>query len=426
VDGVKPALAAAEAAGDEAAMLYLRHLALFLTTFLGEHGTLLETEGYKEALRSGLDYLVQASDVGDAEIFKICVEFWLRCAASLYDTETMYNPALPSLAAVVASGGPGGSSLDAAAPATISPMPMPPLSGDVAAAGPGGNPRKPLYAEVLCRVREVMIRHMARPEEVLIEKDDSGEYVREQQKDTDAIALYKVMRDTLVFLTHLDPRNTEELMLEKLTKQVNGEEWGYDVLNTLCWAIGSISGTMAELDEKNFLVTVIKDLLLLCETKRGKSNKAVIASNIMCAGAAPAPRAARGILLFPRAHPPLSFFPPRTPPGTSSASTRASCARTGSFCARWSSSCLSSCTKSTRACRTWPWTRSLKSRRRRGGGSCRCRRARRARLSRTCACSCRRLCRTSSRTRCTPFTRRRATWWARTPPRPRARRARSG
>jgi hypothetical protein len=192
-------------------------------------------------------------------------------------------------------------------------MPMPPLSGDVAAAGPGGNPRKPLYAEVLCRVREVMIRHMARPEEVLIEKDDSGEYVREQQKDTDAIALYKVMRDTLVFLTHLDPRNTEELMLEKLTKQVNGEEWGYDVLNTLCWAIGSISGTMAELDEKNFLVTVIKDLLLLCETKRGKSNKAVIASNIMCAGAAPAPRAARGILLFPRAHPPLSFFPPRPP-----------------------------------------------------------------------------------------------------------------
>ena len=36
-----------------------------------------------------------------------------------------------------------------------------------------------------------------------------------------------------------------------------------------------------EEDEKRFLVTVIKDLLGLCENKRGKDNKAVIASNIM-------------------------------------------------------------------------------------------------------------------------------------------------
>lgn len=33
--------------------------------------------------------------------------------------------------------------------------------------------------------------------------------------------------------------------------------------------------------EKRFLVTVIKDLLGLCEQKRGKDNKAVVASNIM-------------------------------------------------------------------------------------------------------------------------------------------------
>ena len=34
-------------------------------------------------------------------------------------------------------------------------------------------------------------------------------------------------------------------------------------------------------DEKRFLVTVIKDLLGLCEQKKGKDNKAIIASNIM-------------------------------------------------------------------------------------------------------------------------------------------------
>jgi exportin-1 len=38
---------------------------------------------------------------------------------------------------------------------------------------------------------------------------------------------------------------------------------------------------MHEEDEKRFLVTVIKDLLGLVEQKRGKDNKAIIASNIM-------------------------------------------------------------------------------------------------------------------------------------------------
>ena len=40
---------------------------------------------------------------------------------------------------------------------------------------------------------------------------------------------------------------------------------------------------MNEEDEKRFIVTVIKELLGMCEHKRGKDNKAVIASNIMCA-----------------------------------------------------------------------------------------------------------------------------------------------
>ena len=69
--------------------------------------------------------------------------------------------------------------------------------------------------------------------------------------------------------------------LEKLEAQVDGSQWTWRNLNTLCWAIGSISGAMNEDDEKRFLVTVIKDLLGLCENKRGKDNKAIIASNIM-------------------------------------------------------------------------------------------------------------------------------------------------
>lgn len=65
---------------------------------------------------------------------------------------------------------------------------------------------------------------------------------------------------------------------------MQGKEWSWATLNTLCWAIGSISGSMQEEQENRFLVTVIRDLLNLCELTRGKDNKAIIASNIMYAG----------------------------------------------------------------------------------------------------------------------------------------------
>lgn len=141
--------------------------------------------------------------------------------------------------------------------------------------------RKHKYAEVLSSLRTVMIEKMVRPEEVLIVENDEGEIVREFVKESDTIQLYKTTRECLVYLTHLDVVDTESIMADKLAKQVDGSEWSWANCNTLCWAIGSISGAMNEETEKRFLVTVIKDLLGLTEMKRGKDNKAVVASNIM-------------------------------------------------------------------------------------------------------------------------------------------------
>lgn len=44
--------------------------------------------------------------------------------------------------------------------------------------------------------------------------------IREIVKDTDSMALYKIMRETLVYLTHLDYRDTEQKMTDKLATQV--------------------------------------------------------------------------------------------------------------------------------------------------------------------------------------------------------------
>uniref|UniRef100_S4R883 Exportin-1 n=1 Tax=Petromyzon marinus TaxID=7757 RepID=S4R883_PETMA len=221
----------------------------FVNSFSQSHDNMLSLTLYKsKILFDALHYMVLISEVEETEIFKICLEYWNHLASELYRESPMPN----------------------------SPSPL--LLGNH---HPEVPPRRQIYLPVLSKVRLIMVSRMAKPEEVLVVENDQGEVVREFMKDTDSINLYKNMRETLVYLTHLDYVDTERIMTEKLHAQVNGTEWSWKNLNTLCWAIGSISGAMYEEDEKRFLVTVIKDLLGLCEQKRGKDNKAIIASNIM-------------------------------------------------------------------------------------------------------------------------------------------------
>ncbi|CAM9157205.1 unnamed protein product [Discosporangium mesarthrocarpum] len=233
----------------EVEQVFLKKLALFFTGFMKSHLAVLENRDTQEVLMAGMEYLVHISEVPDDEIFKICLEFYHYFSQDLYQDLVQTFPATTSLG--LAQGAP---------PASF---------------------RRAVYKESLTKIRHVLITRMAKPEEVLIVEDENGEIVRETTRDTEAIAQYKTMRETLVYLTHLNNEDTETIMLEKLSKQVEGSQFSWNNLNTLCWAIGSISGAMNEEEEKRFLVTVIKDLLNLCEMKRGKDNKAVVASNIM-------------------------------------------------------------------------------------------------------------------------------------------------
>ncbi|KOC68339.1 Exportin-1 [Habropoda laboriosa] len=201
----------AYAAGQDQEQNFIQNLAIFLCTYLKEHGQFIEKKQLNELLLKALHYLVLISEVEEVEIFKICLEYWNALAMDLYRSHPFMVPSALFM---------------------VKNRTLP--------------TRRLFYCPVLTKVRYIMISRMAKPEEVLVVENENGEVVREFMKDTDSINLYKNMRETL-----------------------------------LCWAIGSISGAMHEEDEKRFLVTVIKDLLGLCEQKKGKDNKAIIASNIM-------------------------------------------------------------------------------------------------------------------------------------------------
>nr|4HAX_C Chain C, Exportin-1 [Saccharomyces cerevisiae] len=209
---------------------FLQDLAMFLTTYLARNRALLESdESLRELLLNAHQYLIQLSKIEERELFKTTLDYWHNLVADLF-----YEPL-----------------------------------------------KKHIYEEICSQLRLVIIENMVRPEEVLVVENDEGEIVREFVKESDTIQLYKSEREVLVYLTHLNVIDTEEIMISKLARQIDGSEWSWHNINTLSWAIGSISGTMSEDTEKRFVVTVIKDLLDLCVKKRGKDNKAVVASDIM-------------------------------------------------------------------------------------------------------------------------------------------------
>lgn len=236
---------------------FVLNLALFLTNFFTMHLNVIENLMNRDFLTHGHFYLIRISQIDDREVFKICLEYWTKLVSELYDE--MQALPITDMNPLLNMGIPGNGGRE------LANYPL----------------RKNKYTEILSNLRTVMIEKMVRPEEVLIVENDEGEIVREFVKESDTIQLYKSTRECLVFLTHLDVNDTEQIMSEKLARQVDGSEWSWANCNTLCWAIGSISGAMNEETEKRFLVTVIKDLLGLTEMKRGKDNKAVVASNIM-------------------------------------------------------------------------------------------------------------------------------------------------
>ena len=246
---------------------FLQDLAMFLTTYLARNRALLESdESLRELLLNAHQYLIQLSKIEERELFKTTLDYWHNLVADLF-YEVQRLPATEMSPLIQLS---VGSQAISTGSGVLNPEYMKrfPL-------------KKHIYEEICSQLRLVIIENMVRPEEVLVVENDEGEIVREFVKESDTIQLYKSEREVLVYLTHLNVIDTEEIMISKLARQIDGSEWSWHNINTLSWAIGSISGTMSEDTEKRFVVTVIKDLLDLTVKKRGKDNKAVVASDIM-------------------------------------------------------------------------------------------------------------------------------------------------
>ena len=110
-----------------------------------------------------------------------------------------------------------------------------------------------------------MIDQMVQPQDIKLTIDENGEIEEEYIEDSEQNNLYERLRETLIYVTNIDTQSMSQIMQAKLDVIKNSKDSRLDSLNKLCWALGSISGCMTEEEENKFVVTVIKELLTLCE-----------------------------------------------------------------------------------------------------------------------------------------------------------------
>lgn len=128
-------------AGDAGQELVL-NLALFLANFLSNHLRAVESEQNRDVLLNAHLYMVKISQVDEREIFKICLEYWLKLVSELYEE----IQSLP----IGESGLLMGLSLGSSSSNMLSGMSL----------------RKNIYSDVLSNLRLVVIERMVKPEEV--------------------------------------------------------------------------------------------------------------------------------------------------------------------------------------------------------------------------------------------------------------------
>jgi exportin-1 len=223
---------------DDAEKTFVIKYVQLLSSLYGLYIDVLEARDLGNT-KAGLEYLIQLSRIKNANLFSIAFEMWGKFVFDLYSEFPFNNQ------------------------------------------DPTKRLRRTNYIAILNKLMCALVGKMPRPEEVFILVNEYNEVVREKMTDTEEIEFYRKMKGCFYHLAFLIGDDMKKYFISKVGLQLDDKEWDWNHLNRLCWAIGSISDAFSEANEREFFVNILKHLLALCEMKSFKTDKAVIASNIM-------------------------------------------------------------------------------------------------------------------------------------------------
>ena len=134
--------------GDNDHQEFIQNLALFLTSFLSSHLQVVEN-GNRSLLLDAHLYLLKISEVEDREVFKVCLEYWLKLVNSLY-----HEAPVPSI-------------MDSGNPYALLSKDAPLMLNGSGTSANNSSSRRSIYASLMSDLRLIMINNMVKPEEVI-------------------------------------------------------------------------------------------------------------------------------------------------------------------------------------------------------------------------------------------------------------------
>lgn len=142
------------------------------------------------------------------------------------------------------------------------------------------------FMEILDKLRELLCDNMTKPLELKIVLDENGDIAYDpDNNDSFNHNLHENMKNTLIYLSLIDPEKTKNLIINKIllenkitnnTKSISSKK-----LCSLCWSTGIISGTMNEQLEYDFIINVYRLLFSMIELCKGKKNREKCSYNLL-------------------------------------------------------------------------------------------------------------------------------------------------
>eukprot|EP00026_Physarum_polycephalum_P001751 Phypoly_transcript_01753.p1 GENE.Phypoly_transcript_01753~~Phypoly_transcript_01753.p1 ORF type:complete len:988 (+),score=104.72 Phypoly_transcript_01753:162-3125(+) len=209
----------------KSAAKFVQNLAVFFVTILKEFAALNSTDpGFLQSINAAQGYLFLFSLLHNKDVVKICLDYWWFLLSKVYRVRQTPGAEIAS---------------------TLGKALLPAISH--------------------CRPPDVKLKLSFKVvkgvEEVEVEEIEEGEEADDEDEE-DLSSLYKTFREIYVFLAHIYPKETGDLLLQGLQVLASGQYSAVSLCG-LSWVIACVGEAFSEVDQQQLLSPVLAQLLVM-------------------------------------------------------------------------------------------------------------------------------------------------------------------
>ncbi|OHS99227.1 hypothetical protein TRFO_08472 [Tritrichomonas foetus] len=134
----------------------------------------------------------------------------------------------------------------------------------------------PFYTPLFPSLRRVLMRRIPAPFEFQNIEEEDGFKARRIVLKTNFGDLFTYAKDALVYLTHMDPRDTVA-SCEELRNELQ-QNFTADSISKTCWSFGAVVGALSEQNDRVFVAQFITFFIQLFQQQQDENVKTCIAS----------------------------------------------------------------------------------------------------------------------------------------------------